>query len=66
MSLLFILLREISTLSFCVNGFIVILLLPTDWAGSFFIRNFLCVVADLLAEKISGTGVDFFRYDGKF
>ena len=75
MSLLFILLKEISTLLFCVDGFIAILLLPlilieqlyrdititinTDWVAPFFFRIFFCMVADLLAGRISGTGVCF-------
>ena len=69
MSLLSILSREISTLTFCVNGFIVISLLPLILIGQHLFLSasfFLCMVADLLAGRINGTGVAIFRCDGKF
>ena len=68
-SLLFILSREISTPPFSVYGFIVVHIIITiniDGAASFFIRNVLRMVTDLLARRISGTVVDFFGCDGKF
>ena len=42
-------------------------IITTNWLSSlFFIRIFLCLGADFLARKIAGTGLNFFRCDGKF
>ena len=68
-SLLFILSREISTPPFSVYGFIavhIIITITIDGAASFFIRNVLRMVTDLLARRISGTVVDFLGCYGKF
>ena len=60
--------RNFNTTLFCLWFYrgTIIITINIDGAASFFIRNILRMVTDLLARRISGTAVDFFGCYGKF